>query len=519
VLEIGATIGDYRLEELVGRGGMGVVYRATQLKLGRSVAIKLILPEVGEEEAFRARFKREARLAAGIDHPNVVPVYQADEEDGHLYIAMRYVEGTDLRSLVASAGRLAPGHATRLVVQIAAALDAAHAQGLVHRDVKPANVLLTGRYGEEHAYLTDFGLMKHTTSHGELTRSGAFVGTLDYAAPEQLRGWKVDARTDVYALGCLLYQLLTGEVPFPRDSSGAKVWAHMDAPPPRPTETAPGVPEGFDDVVLCAIAKDPDARYPSAGDLGRAALAAAGGDPVPEPPATDVERFATPARRRPARRHLVIAGATVFPLLAAAALALSASGGSDEGKSSQPVVSAAPSQAQAIAAVCDQVNRAQAARKERFPAYRRGIKSARSLSAQRDAIIDETEIRTAEAADLLTRLEALPAPSAEFGTVQRETVSAWSRNVRRLRSQRDALEEVTTGKGLDRVLGRFPRSAIERDADRVHTGLRQLGGPACSLDPVEPDPVLRVNTPGSRRASRAPEGKRVPAPPPQPPGD
>jgi serine/threonine-protein kinase len=202
----------------------------------------------------------------------VIPIYHAGEEDGKLYITMRYVEGTDLRQMIASYGKIAPHEAARIISEVAAGLDAAHASGLVHRDVKPANVLI-GHSGQ--AYLTDFGLTKHAGSKSGLTKTGMFVGTLDYIAPEQLQGGPVDARVDVYALGCVLYQTLTGTVPFPRDSEPAKMWAHMQDEPPSVVASHPDVPSQFEDVVARAMAKKPEDRYPSAGDLGRAALAAA----------------------------------------------------------------------------------------------------------------------------------------------------------------------------------------------------------------------------------------------------
>jgi serine/threonine protein kinase len=276
VLDIGATIGDYRLEERIGRGGMGVVFRATQLSLGRQVALKLVAPELAEDPEFRERFKREARLAAGIDHPNVVPVHQAEEQDGHLYIAMRYVPGTDLHALLSARGRLEPADAVRILEQVAAALDAAHEQGLVHRDVKPANVLLSGKPGKEHVYLTDFGVTKHIASGAGMTRTGAFVGTLDYVSPEQVQGAAVDGRADVYALGCVLYELLTGVVPFQRDSDAAKLFAHMSDPPPRPSERIALVDAALDAVVVQAMDKDPGERYPTAGEMAAAARAAVG---------------------------------------------------------------------------------------------------------------------------------------------------------------------------------------------------------------------------------------------------
>ena len=194
-LAVGEVFAGHRLEAVAGRGGMGVVYRARQLSLERTVALKVIAPALMQDPAIRRRFVRESKIAASLDHPNVVPVHYAGEEDGVAYIAMRYVAGEDLRSLVRREGRLAPERAARIVAQVAAALDAAHAAGLVHRDVKPANVLLTP---DDHAYLTDFGLTKHVLSLADATQPGHWVGTLDFVAPEQIRGERVDARADVY---------------------------------------------------------------------------------------------------------------------------------------------------------------------------------------------------------------------------------------------------------------------------------------------------------------------------------
>ena len=267
----------HRIESVAGRGGMGVVYRATHLALNRVVALKLIAPELAEDPEFRQRFKRESETAASLDHPNVVPIYTAGEEDGLLYVTMRFVEGTDLREMIAQRGRLDPREAARIVSQIASALDAAHGRGLVHRDIKPANVLIDGAQGAAHAYLTDFGLTKRASSQTGLTKTGMMVGTLDYIAPEQLQGATVDARADVYALGCVLYEALTGQVPYPRDSEPAKMWAHMGEPPPTPSGVAPNLSAPFDEVVARAMAKDPDDRFLSAGDLGRATVAAAEG--------------------------------------------------------------------------------------------------------------------------------------------------------------------------------------------------------------------------------------------------
>ena len=284
-METGTVLGGYRIDGVAGQGGMGVVYRATQLGLDRPVALKVIATEFAENLDFRNRFKSEAQLAASIDHPNVVPIFETGESEGTLYLAMRYVEGTDLRTLVESNGGLDAERAVRIIWQVGAALDAAHRRGLVHRDVKPPNVLIAHE-GEEHAYLTDFGLTKHAAaaSAAGFTRTGHFVGTPDFAAPEQIRGEQADARADVYALGALLFHALTGRVPFPRDSELAKMYAHLNDPAPAATPLArPGTPAGLDLVIGTAMAKDPAERYESAGDLARAAWAALQGDVMPTP--------------------------------------------------------------------------------------------------------------------------------------------------------------------------------------------------------------------------------------------
>ncbi len=257
---------------------MGVVYRATAEDLDRVVALKLVAPALSTNTGFRERFIRETRVAASLDHPNVIPVFAAGEEAGRLFFSMRYVEGDDLRTLIRREVRLAPERAAVIVAQIGAALDAAHARGIVHRDVKPANVLLAG---PDHAYLTDFGLTKRLHSAAAETRPGGWVGTLGYVSPEQIRGERVDARADVYALGCILYHALTGATPYARESDEATLWAHLNDPPPPIGPRAPGAPGAFEEIIARALAKDPDDRFASAGDLGRAALAAAGRAPAP----------------------------------------------------------------------------------------------------------------------------------------------------------------------------------------------------------------------------------------------
>jgi serine/threonine protein kinase len=254
---------------------MGVVYRARQNQPDRLVALKVIAPELAEDVTFRARFGRESAVAAEIEHPNVIPVYAVGEDRGVLFIAMRFVDGIDLSALLAQSERLEPRRAAMIIDQVGQALDAAHHRGLVHRDVKPANILLSTAGGREHVYLTDFGLSRHIDRSQAMTQTGAFLGTIDYVAPEQVRGGRVDALTDVYSLGCVLFESLTGSVPYPLDNDFAKLYAHDNRPPPSVCERAPDVPEAFDAVLVRAMAKSPEQRYLSAGDLGRAALAAA----------------------------------------------------------------------------------------------------------------------------------------------------------------------------------------------------------------------------------------------------
>jgi hypothetical protein len=363
----GMRIAGCRIEAVAGRGGMGVIYRATELRLDRPVAVKLIAADRAAEPAFRERFERESRLTAAIDHPNVIPVYAAGEEAGRLYLVMRYVAGTDLRSLLERDGRLAPARAADVVAQVGAGLDAAHQAGLVHRDVKPANILIAGG---GHVYLSDFGITRVVDSETRLTDSDGWVGTVDYMAPEHLEGGETDARTDVYALGCVLFTALTGAPPYRRDTVPATITAHLHEAPPRPSQAA-GVPQEFDAVVARALAKRPADRYPSAGDLGRAAAAAARGErvteveqsvargpaappppppplPAPEPPTAAAPTRhmppppagpPTPAaptvrlarRRRPRRVLAALAGAVLAAAAAGAVVALSAGDGTPSG--------------------------------------------------------------------------------------------------------------------------------------------------------------------------------------------
>ena len=269
--ESGSTLGSYRIEARIGRGGMGVVYRATHIALDRPVALKVIAEELAEDEGFRERFRREPKLAASIDHPNVIPVFDAGEVGEHLFVAMRYVEGSDLSSLIADQGRLEPARAVRIVSQVAEGLDAAHELGLVHRDVKPANVLIEFRSGREHVYLTDFGLTKGGEGTTALTKTGQWVGTPDYVAPEQIHGGTLDRRTDVYALGAVLYHALSGQPPYGHEAEVAKIYAHLSRPPPELPDDV-DASEELKSTIRRAMAKEAVDRYPTAGQLGRHAV-------------------------------------------------------------------------------------------------------------------------------------------------------------------------------------------------------------------------------------------------------
>jgi serine/threonine protein kinase len=270
---IGTQVAGFRIESVLGRGGMSVVYVAEQVRLGRRVALKVLTTELAWDEQFRERFVRESQIAAAIDHPNIIPIYDAGEDDGLLYIAMRFVEGPDLKEVL-KRGLLGVGRTIFLVEQVASALDAAHAHSLVHRDVKPGNILLEET--TDHAFLTDFGVAKQTTARG-LTSTGHFLGTVEYAAPEQIEGGPVDARTDVYALGCVLYECLTSTPPFAHGTEHAVLHAHLVDPPPSVTRVRPELPHAFDGVIATALAKDPDERFHSCGDLVHAARNAASG--------------------------------------------------------------------------------------------------------------------------------------------------------------------------------------------------------------------------------------------------
>ncbi len=272
---VGSEFAGYRIQGLLGRGGMSVVYRADNPRLGNEVALKVLSAELSENDAFRERFVRESRLAASINHPNIIPIYDAGEYDGLLYIAMRFVEGSDLKHLIREEGPLSLHRTADLMGQVARGLDVAHQRGLVHRDIKPANILteragMAGGEAVDHAYLADFGLMKHMISRSGLTDTGQFLGTVDYVAPEQIEARVPDHRADIYSLGCVVYECLTGAVPYPRDTDVAVIFAHVQDPLPRPTDVRPDLPPAVDEITSRAMAKQPEQRYQSVLDLASA---------------------------------------------------------------------------------------------------------------------------------------------------------------------------------------------------------------------------------------------------------
>ncbi len=320
---IGSEVAGYRIVSVLGQGGMGTVYLAEQTSPRRNVVVKLLRPDLSRDEAFRQRFVHESEAAASTEHPNIVPIYSAGEADGVLYIAMRYVEGDDLRHLISNRGPLPPDRAIEIVSQIASALDAAHARGLVHRDVKPGNILLDEG---GNAYLSDFGLIKRSTVDTGLTETGQFMGSIEYCAPEQIRGDEVDGRADVYSLACVLYESIAGRPPFQRDTEVATLYAHLEQDPPRLASDGSGPVRELDPVVAKAMAKRPSDRFASAGEFARAARHAVG--------VTSGERQAA-APRSPRRRILLVAAA-VAAALAVAGLALALSSGDDGTPSSGP---------------------------------------------------------------------------------------------------------------------------------------------------------------------------------------
>lgn len=313
-IEPGTVVAGFRVESFVGEGAMGRVYLAREADGRRTVALKLLDPELARDDRFRRRFLRETEIAASLSHPNIVATLGSGEDDGTLYLAMAYVQGSDLRERLRQEGRLDPERALRLLRQVATGLDAAHEAGLVHRDVKPGNILVNGEGELEHAYICDFGLARHLSSVSSLTVERGFVGTIDYVPPEQIEGGEIGPRADVYALGCVLYECLAGRRPFDRDSELAVVFAHLNEAPPRISGICPDLPIAFDRTFEIALAKSPNERFATCRALVDAAAAALHGkEPL----------------RRSSRRRLV-AGAAVLLAAGAASAAVLLTGGAPE---------------------------------------------------------------------------------------------------------------------------------------------------------------------------------------------
>jgi serine/threonine-protein kinase len=332
VLAAGSRVAGYLLEEQIGQGGMAVVFRAQDERLGRRVALKVLAPGLARDESFRQRFIRESRAAAAVDDPHIIPIYEAGEADGALYIAMRYVRGGDVGSLIRGTGPLPPARAAAIVSPVASALDAAHAAGLVHRDVKPANMLLDAQAGRaDHVYLSDFGLSKAWQGATRLTGTGLYLGTLAYSAPEQIEGRPLDGRTDQYALACAAFELLAGEPPFRGEQPLAVMYAHVSTPPPLLTERRAGLPPAVDQVFARALAKAPAQRYGSCGEMARELRRALGlasyddvGEAGPPPPAQDGRR---PGAGRSRVRVLVTALTAAALVVGGVSAAIALSGG------------------------------------------------------------------------------------------------------------------------------------------------------------------------------------------------
>ena len=300
---VGDELAGYRLQGVLGRGGMSVVYEAENPRLGSTVALKVLAPELATNDAFRTRFLKESRVAASLNHPNVIPIYDMGSHEDLLFIAMRYVSGSDLRAVLRTHPMLAPDQALALISQAGRALDAAHRHGLVHRDVKPGNILIEHGSDDDdepdHVYLTDFGISKHAASRSGLTATGEFMGTIDYIAPEQIRSQPTDGRADIYSLGCVLYECLTGRVPFAKDIDAAVIWAHVEEMPTLPSSLQPNLPPGIDQVMAKVMAKDPANRYETCREFVHATRAALLGA-TSAAPRTATVLAASPAVAEPA---------------------------------------------------------------------------------------------------------------------------------------------------------------------------------------------------------------------------
>ncbi|MFJ2029117.1 serine/threonine protein kinase [Streptosporangium sp. NPDC087985] len=343
---IGQEVAGYHVEDIIGKGGMAVVYLAVDPRLNRKVALKILNPLLGEDDRFRQRFVLESRTVASMDHPNIIPIYEADSAaDGTLYIAMRYVDGPDLRRLFYDRGPMPISQVNRIFAQVAAALDTAHAHDLIHRDVKPANILIAGHTEGDHAYLTDFGITKHRTSISGLTQTDQFIGTPRYMSPEQINKERIDGRCDQYGLACVVYEALTGRLPFQRDNEIALLWAHLAEAPTPISTLRPELPLEVDGVMMRALAKSPEQRYDTCTQFIAELRDAISGQPyqlAQNPPAAQAEKKRKKEPRSGGKGILVGAGVAIAVIIAlVAVLAMVLRGGdtwvSYEGSTAVPI--------------------------------------------------------------------------------------------------------------------------------------------------------------------------------------
>ncbi|HET7745173.1 MAG TPA: serine/threonine-protein kinase [Gaiellaceae bacterium] len=437
--EIGESFGPYRIEGVLGRGGMGTVYLATHERLARKAAIKVIAAQYAHDDDFRARFLVESQLAASLDHPNVIPIFDAGEIDGLLYLAMRYVPGRSLYALLEERGPLPVEHVVAIAEHIGGALDAAHGAGLLHRDVKPANILVTEPGG--HLYLCDFGLAKRTSSRGA-TQTGSFFGTVDYAAPEQIQGLPLDGRVDVYALGCVLFHCLAGRPPFERGSDFLVLQAHLADRPPSLSEIVPGLPAALDAAIGTALAKRPADRYASASDLAdelRHAAAGKGTDQTtrraPAPRGRTPEPSPFPARTR--KIAAVAAAAAVALVAVVAAVVIATHRGRGHASGASPA---------ALSTFVDRVQnvlvQSSGGRREIGAALAAGLACTIAPREAGRRIASVTENRQS----ILDQLGSLQAPTPQAATVGTLLQRALQQSIEADRHYRDAFFATTRKK-------------------------------------------------------------------------
>jgi predicted Ser/Thr protein kinase len=440
---VGETFGGYAIESLLGRGGMGAVHLATHARLARKVALKVVAPELAHDEEFRARFLRESQLAASLDHPNVIPVYDAGEVDGILFLAMRYVSGPSLQTLLRARGTISPEDALRLAEQIGGALDAAHAAGLVHRDVKPANILLSESL--EHAYLCDFGLAKEASSHG-MTQTGSFLGTVDYCAPEQIEGGAVDGRSDLYSLGAVLFHCLAGQAPYLRETDFAVLEAHLREPPPALSNVRPGLPAALDGVLVTAMAKSPDVRYASGQEVasafadalaGRDGAATRAAPPATAPAPVEAATVALPRPRRRRRGLAAVVAAGLLVVAAGIAAGILATRGSPP--AAPPTTSAAPALRTFVDRIENVLSQSADGRKEIVATLNAGFSCKippRQAGRRIGSAGDNRQ-------SILLQLGSLPAPTPQADTVVTLLQRSLQQSIEADRHYRDAFDGVT----------------------------------------------------------------------------